>query len=221
MLKKKLSIISLTAHYNSMSSPSVFENLSFEITDGEKLGILGPSGVGKTTLLKAIACDRTSNLLIGGKIEYDGVAYFDGQGVHSSEMPPIFYVPQVTYSSISPVHKMSCVFSDLCKAYGKKWKAETELLQENLSTLNLSVEVLKRYPHQLSGGMLQRLLIAFALTMTPKILLFDEPTSALDPASQEVVVQALNNQGDNNIMIVVSHDEPFVRNLCSNTLYLE
>lgn len=195
------------------------DGVSFEIRSNEVLGIAGESGCGKSTLLKALYDFIQPPLrIVSGSYEAD---FADGTGKVKTIGPGeirghwwefISYIPQGSMSVLNPVIRIENQFFDAVpkshplKAAGKK--AIRERVASYLKELDLPVEVLKSYPHQLSGGMKQRVLVALGTFLHPQIVLADEPTTALDVVVQKGILLMLTElqQQMQNTLVVVSHD---------------
>jgi peptide/nickel transport system ATP-binding protein len=191
--------------------------VNLEIYENEVYGIAGESGCGKTTLLKALfgAIDPPLRL-IGGNVFY----YRNGQGIDLTTLSAeekrrlrlehISYVPQGSMSVLNPVIKLSETYRDFIGSHvsGKTRQEAFELARQHIAELGLPRNVLEAYPHQLSGGMRQRVTIALATLLKPRIIICDEPTTALDVVVQRGVVQLLKDiqQKLNNTIILVTHD---------------
>jgi peptide/nickel transport system ATP-binding protein len=191
--------------------------VDLEVQDNEVYGIAGESGCGKTTLLKALYGAIEPPLrLIGGKVWY----FDNGQGLDISSLRAeqkrrlrwevISYVPQGAMSVFNPVIKIKETFWDFIDSHvgGKTRDESFEIAKGQLHDLGLPIKILEAYPHQLSGGMKQRVAIALAALLSPRIIICDEPTTALDVVIQRGVVQLLKEiQGKlKNSIILVTHD---------------
>jgi peptide/nickel transport system ATP-binding protein len=192
-------------------------NVDLKIMKNEVYGIAGESGCGKTTLLKALYAAFDPPLrLMGGKIIYN----VNGTDVDVAELDPeerrrlrwefISYVPQGSMSVLNPVLKLKRTYRDFLESHvaGKTKDDAFQMAKEHLSELGLPKEVLNSYPHQLSGGMRQRVTIALAAVLHPHIMIADEPTTALDVVVQRGVVQLLKSiQAQlKNTIVLVTHD---------------
>lgn len=193
-------------------------DVSVTIYENEIYGIAGESGCGKTTLLKALFNDFVPPMrLVGGKIVY---LLNDGREVDAAQLSPdemrqlrmeyIAYIPQGSMSVFNPVLKLKEAYEDFVSSHRKgQSRAETfELARQQIQLLGLPANVLDLYPHQLSGGMRQRVTIALASLLRPRIMIGDEPTTALDVVVQRGAIQMLTTiQRDlQNTIILVTHD---------------
>ena len=192
-------------------------DVNLEIWENEVYGIAGESGCGKTTLLKALYGSFDPPLrLMGGKIYY----IVKGEKIDITTLEPktlrwlrwdyISYVPQGSMSVLNPVTRVNGTYQDFIESHGtRKSKDEAlELAKEHIVELGLPRNILDAYPHQLSGGMRQRVTIALAALLKPRIMIGDEPTTALDVVVQRGVVQLLKDIQEKfqNTIILVTHD---------------
>ncbi len=191
--------------------------VNLDIQENEVYGIAGESGCGKTTLLKALYGAFEPPLrLIGGKIYY----YAGGETMDVTSMSAeekrrlrweyISYVPQGSMSVLNPVLKLKETCQDFLSSHinGKTKDQALELAKKHIVELGLPRNILEAYPHQLSGGMRQRVTIALATILKPRIIIGDEPTTALDVVVQRGVVQLLKDvqKSMENTIILVTHD---------------
>lgn len=191
--------------------------VNIALSQNEVYGLAGESGCGKTTLLRALFADIQPPLkLFGGKIHYqvngeylDALA-LDVQRKRELRWTYISYIPQGSMSVFNPVARIKTTFLDFLESHVRR-KVRQELLdvtQEHLESLGLSPQVLEAYPHQLSGGMRQRVAIALATLLRPRVILADEPTTALDVVAQRAVLQLLQaiQKELQNTIVLVTHD---------------
>jgi len=192
-------------------------DVNLEIRENEVYGIAGESGCGKTTLLKALygAVDPPLRL-VGGKVYY----FVDDQPLDITTLSAeekrrlrweyVSYVPQGSMSVFNPVIKLKETYRDFIASHvsGKTREEAFEIAKGHLKDLGLPVKILDAYPHQLSGGMRQRITIALAALLKPRMIICDEPTTALDVVVQRGVVQMLRDIQANlkNSIILVTHD---------------
>ncbi len=191
--------------------------VDLDIRENEVYGIAGESGCGKTTLLKALFGAIEPPLrLIGGKVYY----YVNGSGMDITSLNAeerrqlrleyISYVPQGSMSVLNPVLKLKETYQDFIGSHvrGKTRQEAFELAHQHISELGLPRNILDAYPHQLSGGMRQRVTIALAALLKPRVIIADEPTTALDVVVQRSVMQLLMDIQHKlqNTIVLVTHD---------------
>lgn len=205
----------VSARYNILTGyVNAVDDVDFTIEKDEIFGIAGESGCGKSTLLKVMYDMMEYPLEIsGGKVS---LQMEDGSTVDSGEISRVWwkqisYVPQGAMHVMNPVARVDSQFYDTIntKYHRKMTKKEArEKIAAYLQELQLSPEVLRAYPHQLSGGMRQRVLIALATFLNPRVILADEPTTALDVVVQRDILGMLMavQKKMQNSMVIVSHD---------------
>jgi len=192
-------------------------DVNIQIYENEIYGIAGESGCGKTTLLKTLFIDIVPPLrLIDGRVCYRinsdevDVTRLNPEEKRKLRMEYISYIPQGAMSVFNPVHKIKDTFEDFIASHvSERSRTEIfELARKQILELGLPKNVLDVYPHQLSGGMRQRVTIALAALMHPRIMIGDEPTTALDVVVQRGVIQMLKDIQKNlkNTIILVTHD---------------
>jgi peptide/nickel transport system ATP-binding protein len=187
-------------------------DVSFEIKPGKTLGLVGESGCGKSTLsriiLKLIKADS-------GNIYFDGIDIstynFSQMRDLRREMQIIFQHPDSALSPKKTIYNSLVEPLKIHKLYEEN-KSKRDI-NEILDTVGLNEEILHRYPYQISGGQIQRVILARALLLKPKFIILDEPTSMLDVSVQAQVIQVLKKvQKEFNITyLFISHDIDLVR----------
>ena len=188
------------------------DSVSFHLDPGEFIGIVGESGCGKSTLLFAIAQLLASPAAITG-----GSVIFQGQnmvGLTDKQMAAVRWkdmsvVMQSAMNALNPVKSIEAQFRDAMRAHGVTAKAAVaDRSAEVLTMVGIDPAHLKSYPHQLSGGMRQRAMIAMAMLFTPDLVIMDEPTSALDVVAQRsLMVQIKELQVTYGFAVIfVTHD---------------
>lgn len=213
-----LKVENLSVVYHSQRGDvKATNNVSFELRKGEALALIGESGSGKTTLsLALIRMLANSAEISTGKILYtrDGVTR-DVLELSDKEMRAFRWadcamVFQGAQNAFNPVMKVSDQFADTARAHGKKdpaWIKQRTL--ELFKLVRLDPErVFESYPHQLSGGMKQRTMLALGVLLNPQIVILDEPTTALDILTQRAIIDVLNEMQErlNFSIIFISHD---------------
>jgi len=206
----KIEISDLSVDYKtSHGNIHALENVEFQLEDGESIGIAGESACGKSTLGLTIIRMLQGGDIVSGKITFSGESIldmsdskFDGS-LRWKEISMIF---QGAMNSLDPVFTIKQQFDDLLKQHGFGSNAD-KITRDAISAVNLDYSVLKKYPHELSGGMKQRIVIAMALLLKPKFVIADEPTTALDVLIQAQIVNLLKNLKKNGMsLMLISHD---------------
>ena len=200
------------------------DNVSFELFEGETLGLVGESGSGKSTIAKIITgLVRPTN----GEIFYNNLSLYNSKRKYQidksrGQVQMIFQDP---YSSLNPRFKVRDIISEPIKLFQKN--ISSSVLSKNLYDLidivGMSRQSLDRYPHEFSGGQRQRISIARALATRPRLLICDEPTSALDVSIQAQVLNLLKDIQDelHLAMLFISHDLPVIRQMCNRIVVLK
>ena len=193
------------------------------------MGIAGESGCGKSTLLKVLLGTIDPPLkIVDGTMQYEFEESYNVLSMSKDEIKQIrwtqvSYIPQGSMHVLNPVRKIRDTFHDFIATHQNLDKSETtKLSQDYLQKLGLSGQVMNAYPHQLSGGMRQRVTIALATILSPKLVLADEPTTALDVLVQRGVVQLLKEiqQREGSTLVLVSHDMGVHANLADRIAIL-
>jgi peptide/nickel transport system ATP-binding protein len=226
MAEKKLTILrtdQLKAFYilemqGTQKIVKAVDDVNLTIYENEIYGIAGESGCGKSTLLKALYNDYVPPLrLVGGKVYYHinwdkevDVTTLSPEENRRLRMEYISYIPQGSMSVLNPVLKLKETYKDFIGSHLSDQSQEEifELARKQIQVLGLPQNILDIYPHQLSGGMRQRVTIALASLLKPRIMIGDEPTTALDVVVQRGVIQMLKTIQENlkNTIILVTHD---------------
>lgn len=203
--------------YGTPKVVKAVNEVDLAIKENEIYGIAGESGCGKSTLLKTLVAAVEPPLrVVGGRVAYRvagtevDVATLSAEEKRRLRLEFIAYVPQGSMSVLNPVTRIRDTYRDFIESHSsaQQKQATYELAQEHLRELGLPVTVLDAYPHQLSGGMRQRVTIALATLLKPRIIVGDEPTTALDVVVQRGVVQLLKDVQSTlrNTIILVTHD---------------
>ncbi len=205
-----------TQAYGVERTVRAVDGVSARIGEDEVFGIAGESGCGKSTLLKVLLGMIVPPLVVrGGSVRYT----FDGHLVDALEMSAedyeqvrwkqISYIPQGSMHVLNPVRRIRHTFRDFVSAHTDMPPREAdELVAGYLADLGLRPQVLNAYPHQLSGGMRQRVTIALATVLSPRVIFADEPTTALDVLVQRGVLQLLEDirEREGSSIVLVTHD---------------
>jgi peptide/nickel transport system ATP-binding protein len=192
------------------------DEVSFDLAPGEFIGIVGESGCGKSTLLFAIAQLLTPPAAItGGSVTFLGrnMVGLTDRELAAVRWKDLSVVMQSAMNALNPVKSIGAQFDDAMRAHGVTSKAQiADRSAEVLRMVGIDPIHLKSYPHQLSGGMRQRSMIAMAMLFTPDLVIMDEPTSALDVVAQRsLMVQIKELQEELDFAIIfVTHDMSLV-----------
>jgi peptide/nickel transport system ATP-binding protein len=181
---------------------------------GEVVGLAGESGSGKSTLAYAITrLLRQPGIITGGQVKYDGSIDLLSAGLHElrgMRWNDIAVVLQSSMNALNPVLRISTLFADMLRAHrpGISRAAIRQRSAELLEMVGIPAGRLNSYPHELSGGTRQRVLIAAALALNPSVVIMDEPTTALDVVTQREILQELARLRDelNFAMLFITHD---------------
>jgi oligopeptide/dipeptide ABC transporter ATP-binding protein len=199
----------------------VVDNVSFEVLGGGSFGIVGESGSGKSLTLRAVMGLLPPGVRVeSGRAELGGVALpFRGRDVHRSRRHRVSMIFQDPLSALDPVHTVGSQVAEVPRhVLGQSRRASRERAIELMALVGLPEPERRAeaYPHQLSGGMRQRVLIAMALASEPAVLLCDEPTTAIDVTVQAQVLELLDDlrRRLGLTIVFVSHDLGVVRQVC-------
>jgi len=189
------------------------DGVTFDLKRGIKLGLVGESGCGKSTMAMAIMrLLKPPGKLESGELLLDGVNIADlsEEQMRQKRLKEISLITQGAMNSLNPVIKIKDQILDGIKDHNGQLSKEQadEIVEELLKAVDLASSVAEMYPHELSGGMKQRVCVAIAISMEPKVVLADEPTSALDVVVQRQVMGTIEKlQGQMGIsMILIGHD---------------
>ena len=219
-----LEIKNLSINYVGKDSiTKAVENVSLNISKGELLGIVGESGSGKTTLVRSImGVNPPSAQISSGKIIYNNKKILDSEDdfiTGDYKWREIAFIPQSAMNSLDPVYRVIDQMREILIIRGKYNKKDADKKSEELFKLvGLEKNRLRDFPHQFSGGMKQRVAIAMALALDPKIVIADEPVTALDVIVQRQILDLFNDLKDKLglSIILVTHDVSVVAYLCQN-----
>ena len=224
MSENLLSIKNLIVHYETDEEVvEAVNNISLDIKKGEILGLVGETGAGKTTTALAIMGllpDRVARV-VNGTIELEGENLFDKsksemRKVRGKKISMIFQDPM---TALNPVKTVGDQIAEVVLLHEKCSKVEAmRRAQEMLAKVGIVPERYKEYPHQFSGGMKQRIVIAIALACEPDLLIADEPTTALDVTIQAQVLDMMRNlqKERGTSMILITHDLGVVAEMCDH-----
>jgi peptide/nickel transport system ATP-binding protein len=203
------------------------DNMSFSMSKSETLGVVGESGSGKSTLgLSLVGLVPFPGRITKGKVVLKGkdVLKMRKEELRNLRGTDVCYVFQDPMTSLNPVKKIGSHFVELIQTHEPQVKKEEALKRAKklLKDVGIQPERVNDYPHQLSGGMRQRVMIALAITLNPRIVVADEPTTALDVIVQAKILDLLNNLRDSYGMalILITHDLSIVMERSDKTLIM-
>jgi peptide/nickel transport system ATP-binding protein len=213
-----LKVEGLTTHYQSeKGSVQAVQGVSFSINQGESVGIAGESACGKSTLGLSLMRTIPGGKIISGNILLDGQSILDipeeefNKNYRWKKISMIF---QGAMNSLDPVYTISQQFSDVLKQHHYVGNFD-ETIKSSLVSVGLDQNVLKKYPHELSGGMKQRVVIAMALLLKPKFVIADEPTTALDVLVQSQILNLFKELKSRGMsLMLISHDLATISEVC-------
>ena len=207
----------------------VIDNVQFHVMEGETLGIVGESGCGKSVTSLSVMGLLPKNLsrIDQGEILFNGMdltklTLDDYQKIRGKDMAMIFQEPMTSLNPVFTVGEQ--LLEVLYEHTHMKKKEATELAIEMLKKVGIprAEEVMKEYPHQLSGGMRQRIMIAMAMLLNPKLLIADEPTTALDVTIQAQILDLMRHLKEEyqTSIIMITHDLGVVAEVCDRVVVM-
>ncbi|WP_078392499.1 ABC transporter ATP-binding protein [Shouchella patagoniensis] len=217
-----------TAFQANKQKTTVVNDLSFDVSPGEIVAIVGESGSGKSVTSLSIMGLLKKNAITSGSIYYGNKDLLTLNGkqkraLRGNEISMIFQEPM---SSLNPMLRIRSQIAEVIKIHNPTWKKD----QVNQKTISLLEQVdipnpketASRFPHQLSGGMRQRVMIAIALACDPKLLIADEPTTALDVTTQAQILSLIKklNQQNGTGVVFITHDLSVVAGIADRVLVM-
>ena len=200
-------------YWTGMGPIKAVDGINLEVRRGERFGIVGESGCGKsTTAMSLLRLIKPPGSIEQGRIVLDGdnLLELDDEAMRAARWSRISLIPQGSMNSLNPVVKIGSQITDAVAAHGGSGaRAQAkERIIELLGMVGLPARVFNMYPHELSGGMKQRVCIAMAIVLQPQVIIADEPTSALDVVVQRVVTQTLIKvqQRLGASLVIIGHD---------------
>jgi peptide/nickel transport system ATP-binding protein len=201
-----------TYFYVKAGTVKAVDGINLNLDAGVKMGLVGESGSGKTTIALSLMRMIKPPGTVQGQIWLDGteLVKLSEEAMREMRLSQLSYMPQGAMNSLNPVARIETQIMEGMVDHGiplKKDELKKRVL-EMLETVELPARVARMYPHELSGGMKQRVCLAIAISMRPKLLIADEPTSALDVVIQRQVMETITGLvNDLNLsMILIGHD---------------
>jgi len=204
----------------ALNSRDLLADVELEATEGP-LALLGPSGAGKSLVLRCLLGLAPSRASVRGELLLkDGtrVALADRRGLARLRGRGLCLLPQDAAASLDPVRRVEAQVRELLRLHGTRDTPEA-LLEE----VGLPLALLRRYPHELSGGQAQRVALALALACRPALLLADEPSAALDSVAQAQLLAALRGSCERHgrELVLVTHDIALASMVCARAVVLD
>ena len=217
-----------TNFYSKDKKIEAVRGVSFYVNQGDILGIVGESGSGKSVLMKSVMNILPENAKIEeGKICFNNIDILnlskkEMQNIKGKEIAMIFQDPM---TALNPLKKVGDHLTEVLMRHKGINKKEAKVLALDILKqvgIPMPEKRINQYPHEFSGGMRQRVLIAMALACNPRLLIADEPTTALDVTIQAQILQLLKNLKESNDMsvILITHDLGIVASLCNRVVVM-
>lgn len=209
----------VVAYRTSKGMVRAIDGISFEVRPGTNLGLVGESGCGKSTVVKSLMRLLPDDAEVKGRVLLDGrdILTLSERQLQEVRWTQIALVTQSAMNSLDPVYRLGdqiveSILAHVDVPYAVAWARAEELFE----LVGLPASRLREYPHQFSGGMRQRAVIAMALSLNAGLLLADEPTTALDPIMQDQIMARIRDiqQLLDRSMILVTHDIAVVAETC-------
>jgi peptide/nickel transport system ATP-binding protein len=227
MTEALLSVRDLHVAYRiGNGSFNAVDGATFDVPRGSIVGLVGESGCGKTTVARAITRVMADNATIaGGQMLFAGqnLTTLSERQMNALRWRDIAFIPQSAMNSLDPVYTVEYQLNEVLRRRGGLGRAEARKRCEELfEMVGIEVGRLRDFPHQFSGGMRQRVAIALALALNPKLVIADEPVTALDVIVQRQILDQLRElqQRLGVSVILVTHDISVVAYICDRTVVM-
>lgn len=222
-----LSVRDLSVQFGPADKPIVaVSNVSFSVEPGQIVGVVGESGSGKSTMCTAVMRSLPVTARISGDILFDGQSLFSLTPVQMREIRgrDLSMILQNPMTSLDPLFTIGNQAREVLQLHGAVPRARERDAVELLRKVRITAPEMRvrQYPHQMSGGMKQRILTAFATASSPKLLIADEPTTALDATVQEEILSLFweIRRTSNVAIMIVTHDLSVVHRISDRTLVM-
>ncbi len=222
-----LSVRNLSVEFGPRDKPiAAVANASFTVESGQIVGVVGESGSGKSTMCTALMRSLQSTARVSGDIDFDGKSLLSltlaqMRDIRGRDLSMILQNPM---TSLDPLFTIGNQAREVLRLHGARPAATERDAVDLLRKVRITAPEMRvsQYPHQMSGGMKQRILTAFATASSPKLLIADEPTTALDATVQEEILSLFweIRNTSNVAIIIVTHDLSVVRRISDRTLVM-
>ena len=222
-MEKGLSVENLKAYYFANNNViKAVDDVSFTLNEGESFGIAGESACGKSTLgLCIMRMLQSPGKIVDGKIimnSIDILAMSDKEFTKNTRWKRISMIFQGAMNALDPVYSIKDQLKEVLTQHGFPQKNIDTRIREVIKQVGLNPSVVNRYPHELSGGMKQRIVIAMALLLEPEFVIADEPTTALDVLVQAQIINLLKKLKKKGMSIMlITHDLAIISEIASFT----
>jgi oligopeptide/dipeptide ABC transporter ATP-binding protein len=228
-MKKVLEVKDLQTHFfTDKGVVKAVDGVTFDLVEGKTLGVVGESGCGKSiTAMSVLRLIDKNGGIVGGSVMYDGrdiskIPLDDMMKIRGNDISIIFQEPM---TSLNPVFRIGDQIVEAIKLHQDLSKSEAHdkaVTMLKLVGIPRAERVVYDYPHQLSGGMRQRAMIAMALACDPKILIADEPTTALDVTIQAQILSLMNDLKEkmNTAIMLITHDLGVVAQMADDVIVM-
>jgi peptide/nickel transport system ATP-binding protein len=219
----------MTSFFTDNGEVAAVDDVSFHVNEGEILGIVGESGCGKsvTSLSVMGLVPKPPGKIVGGEILYKGEDLTKAsekrmREIRGNEITMIFQEPMTSLNPLFTIGDQIMETIRLHNKWNKKQIRERAIEILQLVGLPRANELINEYPHQLSGGMRQRVMIAMAMVCNPQLLIADEPTTALDVTIQAQILKLMKqlNKNYNTAIMMITHDLGVVAEVCSRIVVM-
>jgi oligopeptide/dipeptide ABC transporter ATP-binding protein len=220
MTQHLLEVEHLSVDYGTTHPVHAVRDVSLTVEPDAFVGLVGESGCGKSTLGMSIArLERPPAHIVGGQIRIAGQDWtqLSGEELRRARWSEVAVVLQSGMNALNPIMTIGAQFRDVMQQHTRMTRSEIDArAAEMVQMVQIDPAVLSRYPHELSGGMKQRIAIALALVLHPKLVIMDEPTTALDMVVQRQILDNLRELRRQQLfaMLFISHDLGLVMELC-------
>ncbi len=223
-----LEVKNLTVRLNHPRPKVLVDKVSFSLKKDRCLGILGESGSGKSLTCNAINGLLGDNFTVSGSILFKKTALLDlpaneRRAIRGEKIAMVMQSPMTAFNPLFTIESQAIDTIKQHKALSNREAIEQFHAVLNRLNLNTTKALVKKYPHELSGGMLQRIMIALALVLKPELIIADEPTTAIDYVSQQEVIKELQlvREQFGTSLIFVSHDLSLISHIADDVLVMQ